>query len=217
MPKRSHTILTITAIAIIVTLTGWDSLSQPLTLQAKKSNTSFREVLLPTLTSTPRPTPISPLPTPTHTPAIVSPLITPTQTRVPTFPTAIATHTPTVTNTPTVTPIAIMVRVEGKVLDAKTQKGVADVLMTLAETSTVGRSATSLLADGRAYTTTTDLNGIFVFLAVTRGTYIFHCLKAGVLIVAPAPLAVSGDQPIQVPPLSAIIVPAKLYLPLVRR
>jgi hypothetical protein len=91
----------------------------------------------------------------------------------------------------------------------------ADVLMTLSGDAELTGTAAAL--GGQVYTTTTDLNGDFVFPAVNPGAYTLTGVKAGVVIAAPAPVTVSGSQPIQVPVLVVTPTPPKVYLPLTAR
>jgi len=155
--------------------------------------------------------------TPTVTPTpIITYTDTPTATDTP-LPTSTPTATTTPNLLPTPTPTAVTVRVEGKVLDKTTQAGIADVLMTLWGTNTGAMSASVSFTAGSVYTTTTDLHGVFVFPAVIPGAYTLTGTKAGVVIEVPAPVTVSGGQPIHVPVLVATIAQPKLYLPLVVR
>lgn len=145
----------------------------------------------------------TPTPTPTNTPTASA-----TATLLPTVPA-------TPTEIPTATPTVVTVRVEGQVLDQATGVGMADVLMTLSGDAELTGTAAAL--GGQVYTTTTDLNGDFVFPAVNPGAYTLTGVKAGIVIEAPALITVSGSQPIQVPALLAITAPPKVYLPLVNR
>jgi len=114
-------------------------------------------------------------------------------------------------------PTAVTVWVEGKVLDRETQTGIPDVLMTLVRTDNRTIAVAGLSPGEQVYTTTTDLNGEFVFPGVKAGTYILTGVKAGIMIDSPTPLTISGEQPIQITPLVATTVQPKIYLPLVRR
>lgn len=107
-------------------------------------------------------------------------------------------------------------RVEGQVLDQTTGAGIAEVLMTLNGGTELSGATAAALAS-QVYTTTTDLNGVYVFPAVNPGAYTLTGVKAGIMIAAPAPVTVSGDQPIQVPALVVITAPPRVYLPLIRR
>jgi hypothetical protein len=122
----------------------------------------------------------------------------------------------TPTATPTATPIVVTARVEGQVLDEATQTGIPDLLMTLTGSEEL-TGASELARGNQVYTTTTDLNGVYVFPAVELGDYTLTGAKAGTVIVSPAPLTVSGDQPIQVPPLVVSRAQSKIYLPLVTK
>lgn len=185
---------------------------------------------LATPTVTPTDTPLPPTATATETPVLPTATATDTPTLLP-FATepATATETPTATATPTASPTAteivapptatptvVPIRVEGQVLDQATGAGIADVLMTLRD-STERTEATAATLAGQVYTTTTDLNGIYVFPAVNPGAYTLTGVKAGVVIAAPAPVTVSGSQPIHVPALLVTPTQPKVYLPLVNR
>jgi hypothetical protein len=151
-----------------------------------------------------------------------APAATPTATHTPTVtpmntPTATPTATPTTVPTPTIIPTEVSVRVEGKVLDRETQTGIPDVLMTLAGTDNHIMAVAELSVGEQIYTTTTNLNGKFVFPSVKAGAYTLTGVKAGIVIDASMPLTVSGEQSIQVTPLVATTVQPKIYLPLVRR
>lgn len=167
--------------------------------------------------------PISPLPSATPT---ISP--TPTVTATATLPFTItptasptATVTPTLTAqataTPTATPTINTVRVAGKVVDNVSGAGIADVLMMLASSDPLTKTTVVPLSTGSVYTTVTDLQGIFVFPAVPLGSYLLSGEKAGTTILTPSPLTINADQPVQMPPVEAIIPQPKVYLPLVER
>lgn len=167
--------------------------------------------------------PISPLPSATPT---ISP--TPTVTATATLPFTITpTASPTATVTPTLTaqatatppasPTADTVSVAGKVIDNISGAGIPDVLMTLAGGDPLTKTTAVPLNAGSVYTTITDLQGIFIFPAVQHGVYTFSGEKEGASIIAPAPLTVSSDQPIQLPPLEAALQQSKIYLSLVVR
>lgn len=179
---------------------------------------------LPRTTNWQGESPISPLVTPTRPPISPTPPATttamPALTATPTptlMQTPTPTHTPTTTptQTPTTTPTVVTVRVEGQVVDKITQAGIADVLITLVGDDPAVRRATVSLSAGQIYTTTTDLQGIFVFPAVAQGDYRLSGEKHGTIIITPSPLTINADQPVQMPPVEAIIPQPKVYLPLV--
>lgn len=173
-----------------------------------------------TATDTPTDTPLPPTATTTETPVPPTATVIDTPTLLPTATeTATPTAPPTATETaapPTATPMIITIRVEGQVLDQATGAGIADVLMTLSN-GTESTETTAAALAGQAYTTTTDLNGFYVFSAVKPGAYTLTGTKAGVVIAAPAPVTVSGDRAIQVPVLVVTPTQPKVYLPLVNR
>ena len=143
-------------------------------------------------------------------------IATPTPTTTPTA-TPMTTPAATTTPTPTAEPTVVTVRVEGKVLDQETQTGIPDVLMILSSTSRHAVTASSLLASATVYTTTTGLDGTFVFAVVKLGTYTLSGAKAGVVIQSPAPLVISGSGTVPIAPLQATKASAMLYLPLVTK
>ena len=102
-------------------------------------------------------------------------------------------------------------------LDQETQTGIPDVLMILSSTSRHAVTASSLLASATVYTTTTGLDGTFVFAVVKLGTYTLSGAKAGVVIQSPAPLVISGSGTVPIAPLQATKASAMLYLPLVTK
>ncbi|MCX6050439.1 MAG: M12 family metallo-peptidase, partial [Chloroflexi bacterium] len=124
--------------------------------------------VLPTSTAISTKTPAA-----TNTPTSVL-TSTPTPTVTPTA-SATPTTTATPTNIPTAEPTAVNVQVTGRLVDPDTQKGIADVLLTLAGASEVARQASSpgqaQITSSQVYTTMTDLDGVFVFPAVELGTY----------------------------------------------
>lgn len=146
--------------------------------------------------------------TPTATPTN-----TPTQTAT---PTPILTPTSTATSLPAATPTLITARVEGKVVDKETQKGVPGVLMSLTSINASAVSASVLVAND-FYTTTTDLDGAYVFSAIKLGTYTLTGTKEGKMIQSLAPLVLNTGETVQVPSLQSTQTKPTIYLPLVIR
>ncbi len=181
-------------------------------------------------TTTDRKTPVSVLveetiliPTDSPTPITTS-TETPTSTLTP-VPTATlietlistSTSTPEPTITPTAIPAEVTVQVEGKVVDAETQIGIPDVLMTLAEIDVVNVTASSLSMSGQVYTTITDLNGTYLFPAVRLGTYVLTGIKDSAVIAPPEPLVINTNQAVQLTPIVMTIAQRAIYLPIIAR
>lgn len=189
--------------------------------------TTPADVLVREESGTTTPTPSLTTTSTATNPPTSSPGVTPTPSAIssPTNTTT-PTTTPLATNTPTATPVptTVTVRVEGQVIDQNTQAGVPNVLMTLTgaskavvQGSNLDWPASTHIAREQVYTTTTDLNGVYVFPAVKLGAYTLTGVKAGVVIQSSAPLVFSTDGTVQMPPL--LVTPAKptIYLPLVTR
>ncbi|CAN5609361.1 zinc-dependent metalloprotease family protein [soil metagenome] len=166
-----------------------------------------------TATNTPTTTPTK-VATSTPTPTVI-PTITPTPTDTPT-PTA------TPTNIPTAEPTVVTVQVEGKVVDPNTQNGIPDIVMSLTGASdravqASGVNASASVASGQVYTTTTDLDGVFVFPAVQLGTYRLAGVKGDQVFEFPEPLVISPGRAVQLAPLPAIPAGSSVYLPYINK
>jgi len=167
-----------------------------------------------------------PLATPTFTPtALDTQLNTPTNTSTPLATvTPLNTPIPEPTHTPTPEPTVLTVRVEGQVIEKDTQIGVSDVLITLTDISDTAVEVNSLISSSAslttsepAYTTTTTLNGSFVFPTVKFGTYKLIGLKTGNVIESLESLVINGEAALQLTALSATKENIMLYLPLVTK